>query len=103
MLLEAVWIGFAFSLGLLVRLIGLPPLIGYLAAGFVITASATELDLPKKAMPLLLMLLTLGVLLLLYSLLGLKLNIRQLGKPEVLGGSLAHFAAQPCFIPLSSI
>ena len=39
-MLEAVWIGFAFSLGLLVRLIGLPPLIGYLAAGFAITASA---------------------------------------------------------------
>lgn len=58
MLLEAVWIGFAFSLGLLVRLIGLPPLIGYLAAGFMITASATELICLKKAMPLLLMSLT---------------------------------------------
>ncbi len=34
MILEAVWIGFAFSLGMLVRLIGLPPLVGYLAARF---------------------------------------------------------------------
>ena len=32
-MLEAVWIGMAFSLGLLMRLFGLPPLVGYLAAG----------------------------------------------------------------------
>lgn len=39
-MIEAVWIVFAFSLGMGVRLIGLPPLIGYLAAGFSIAASA---------------------------------------------------------------
>ena len=32
--MEAIWILFAFTLGLAVRQVGLPPLIGYLAAGF---------------------------------------------------------------------
>ncbi len=44
-MIEAVWIVFAFSLGIVVRMIGLPPLIGYLAAGFSIAASADYLGL----------------------------------------------------------
>ncbi len=90
MILEAVWIGFAFSLGMLVRLIGLPPLIGYLAAGFLITLSADELQLPNGN-AIIDHVAHLGVLLLLFSV-GLKLNVRSLGKPEVLGGSVLHFA-----------
>lgn len=90
MILEAVWIGFAFSLGMLVRLVGLPPLVGYLAAGFMITLSAPELNLPIGK-PIIEHVSHLGVLLLLFTV-GLKLNIRSLGKPEVLGGSLLHFA-----------
>jgi len=90
MLLEAVWIGFAFSLGMLVRLIGLPPLIGYLAAGFVITLNAAELQLPQDGKSIIDHIAHLGVLLLLFTV-GLKLNIRSLGKPEVLGGSVLHF------------
>ena len=39
---EAIWISFAFVIGLLVKGIGLPPLVGYLAAGFVLSGlSAT--------------------------------------------------------------
>ncbi|MBU2223012.1 MAG: cation:proton antiporter, partial [Gammaproteobacteria bacterium] len=90
MLLEAVWIGFAFSLGMLVRLIGLPPLIGYLAAGFVITLNAAELELPHTGKSIIEHVAHLGVLLLLFTV-GLKLNVRSLGKPEVLGGSVLHF------------
>lgn len=89
MLLEAVWIGFAFSLGLLVRLIGLPPLIGYLAAGFVITLNAKSLQLPDGK-HIIDHVAHLGVLLLLFTV-GLKLNLRSLAKPEVLGGSFLHF------------
>ena len=37
---EAIWITFAFGLGLLVKLVGLPPLVGYLAAGFVLSGIA---------------------------------------------------------------
>jgi len=91
MLLEAVWIGFAFSLGLLVRLVGLPPLIGYLAAGFVITATAKDLELPQEGNAIIEHVAHLGVLLLLFTV-GLKLNVRSLTKSEVLGGSLTHFA-----------
>ena len=48
-MIEAVWIVFAFSLGIGVRLIGLPPLIGYLAAGFVIAASGDYLDVTVES------------------------------------------------------
>lgn len=90
-MLEAVWIGFAFSLGLLVRAVGLPPLIGYLLAGFVISATASDLSLPQEGNVIIHHVAHLGVLLLLFTV-GLKLNVRSLGKPEVLGGSILHFA-----------
>ena len=90
-MLEAVWIGFAFSLGLLVRAIGLPPLVGYLLAGFVISATASDLSLPPEGPSIIHHVAHLGVLLLLFTV-GLKLNVRSLGKPEVLGGSMLHFA-----------
>jgi predicted Kef-type K+ transport protein len=90
-MLEAVWIGFAFSLGLLVRAVGLPPLIGYLLAGFVISATASDLSLPQEGNQIIHHVAHLGVLLLLFTV-GLKLNVRSLGKPEVLGGSMLHFA-----------
>ena len=90
-MLEAVWIGFAFSLGLVVRAIGLPPLVGYLLAGFVISATAADLDLPAEGPSIIHHVAHLGVLLLLFTV-GLKLNVRSLGKPEVLGGSTLHFA-----------
>ncbi|GAB2928926.1 cation:proton antiporter domain-containing protein [Rheinheimera gaetbuli] len=90
-MLEAVWIGFAFSLGLLVRAIGLPPLVGYLLAGFVISATAADLNLPAEGPSIIHHVAHLGVLLLLFTV-GLKLNVRSLAKPEVLGGSTLHFA-----------
>ena len=90
-MLEAVWIGFAFSLGLVVRAVGLPPLVGYLLAGFVISATASDLNLPPEGPSIIHHVAHLGVLLLLFTV-GLKLNVRSLGKPEVLGGSTLHFA-----------
>ena len=91
MLLEAVWIGFAFSAGLLVRLAGLPTLVGYLAAGFLIASFSSDLGLPSESSYILNHVAHLGVLLLLFSV-GLKLNWRSLVKPEVVGGGLLHFA-----------
>jgi predicted Kef-type K+ transport protein len=90
-MLEAVWIGFAFSLGLLVRTIGLPPLIGYLVAGFLISASASDLSMPTEGTEIIQHVAHLGVLLLLFTV-GLKLNVRSLGKPEILGSSILHFS-----------
>ena len=91
MLLEAVWIGFAFSIGLLVRFVGLPPLVGYLAAGFAISTFATDMGMPSEAGEILDHVAHLGVLLLLFTV-GLKLNLANLFKPEVIGGGLLHFA-----------
>lgn len=90
MLLEAVWIGFAFSIGLLVRTIGLPPLVGYLAAGFAISTYSVDLGMPAEAGAVLDHVAHLGVLLLLFTV-GLKLDWRIIVKPEVIGGGLLHF------------
>jgi predicted Kef-type K+ transport protein len=35
---KAIWISFAFGLGLLVKAVHLPPLVGYLAAVFALSA-----------------------------------------------------------------
>lgn len=73
---EIAWLAVAFALGLLSRAAGLPPLVGYLAAGFVLNlfgiASGEMLD--KLA--------DLGVTLLLFVV-GLKLNLRTFARPQV--------------------
>ncbi len=89
-MLEAVWIGFAFSIGLLVRLAGLPPLVGYLAAGFVVASVSDTLAMPHESGEILHHVSHLGVLLLLFTV-GLKLNVRNLVKAEVIGGGISHF------------
>ena len=89
-MIEAVWIVFAFGLGVSVRLIGLPPLIGYLAAGFVIAASGDYLDVTVESTAALQHIAHLGVLLLLFTV-GLKLKVKSLVRPEVMGGGMLHF------------
>ncbi len=89
-MLEAVWIGFAFIVGLFARSIGLPTLVGYLTAGFVIAAATPYLLLPDHGQGIIEHVAHLGVLLLLFSV-GLKLNARSLAKPEVLGVAIIHF------------
>ena len=80
-----IWITLAFGLGFFARLFGLPPLVGYLAAGFLLSANGFEsneiLDEVAHA----------GVLLLLFSV-GLKLRLKSLIRAEVLAGSLLHMA-----------
>lgn len=97
-MIEAVWIVFAFSLGMGVRLIGLPPLIGYLAAGFSIAASADYLGLSVDSTTALQHIAHLGVLLLLFTV-GLKLKVKSLVRPEVLGGGLLHFLISTEYSP----
>ncbi|MBE0507883.1 MAG: cation:proton antiporter [Marinospirillum sp.] len=87
---EAIWIIFAFGLGMAARVIGLPPLIGYLAAGFAIAASGEYIGLPAESTGALQHLAHLGVLLLLFTV-GLKLKLKSLARPEVIGGGLIHF------------
>ncbi|SHO46768.1 cation:proton antiporter family protein [Desulfopila aestuarii] len=73
----------AFLLGFLVRQVGLPPLVGYLAAGFVLNwlgfAGGETLHVFAD----------LGVTLLLFSI-GLKLDIKSLIRPEIWGGASIH-------------
>jgi predicted Kef-type K+ transport protein len=88
---EAIWISFAFVLGLLVKGIGLPPLVGYLAAGFVLSGLAATTSITAEPTDVLAHIAHLGVLLLLFTV-GLKLKLRSIVSPEVIGGSLLHFA-----------
>ena len=65
------WILVAFAFGFAVRQVGLPPMVGFLLAGFVLNGFGVE------AGPGLARIAEVGVTLLLFSL-GVKLNIRDL-------------------------
>lgn len=73
---DVAWIALAFALGFVSRIAGLPPLVGFLAAGFVLNAYgfAGGQMLDKLA--------DLGVTLLLFTV-GLKLNLGTLARPQV--------------------
>jgi predicted Kef-type K+ transport protein len=73
---DVAWISLAFALGFGVRLVGLPPLVGFLATGFVLNHlgfSSGEM-LEKLA--------DLGITLLLF-IVGLKLDLKTLMRPQV--------------------
>ena len=73
---DVAWIALAFVLGLLSRALGLPPLVGFLAAGFLLNLHgvASGEVLRKLA--------DLGITLLLFTV-GLKLNLRTIARPQV--------------------
>ena len=75
--MDILWILFAFACGFAIKQLGLPPLIGYLAAGFLLNFYGVELT------PGLRQIADLGVTLMLFTI-GLKLNIRDLLKPETM-------------------
>ncbi|ALM90576.1 MULTISPECIES: cation:proton antiporter family protein [Alteromonas] len=81
--MEYAFLLFAFVCGLTVKLIGIPPLVGYLVAGFLLNFSGYTLtgDLTKIA--------NLGITIMLFTI-GLKLNVRDLSKREVWAGSISH-------------
>ncbi|MEO0422475.1 MAG: cation:proton antiporter [Pseudomonadota bacterium] len=80
---DIVWIALAFACGLASRALGIPPLVGFLAAGFLLKASggASGEVLAKLS--------DLGITLLLFTV-GLKLNLRTLLRPHVWGVTFAH-------------
>lgn len=69
--MEPLFIAVAFACGMLVNLVGLPPLIGFLAAGFVLNG------LGYQSSEVLTTVAELGVTLMLFTI-GLKLNIKTL-------------------------
>jgi len=82
---DVTWISLAFFLGFLVRLINLPPLVGFLAAGFLLNYLGFESGetLQKLA--------DLGITLLLFTV-GLKLNLKVLIRPQVWSVTVLHIS-----------
>lgn len=80
---DVAWVSLAFALGFGSRLIGLPPLVGFLATGFVLNAvgMASGEVLQKLA--------DLGITLLLFTV-GLKLNLKMLLRPQVWAVTSLH-------------
>ncbi len=74
---------FAFACGFGIKQLGLPPLIGYLAAGFLLNLYGVSIT------PGLQEIADIGVTLMLFTI-GLKLNIRDLLKPETWVGALSN-------------
>lgn len=81
----ATWVVGALLLGLIARLAGLPPLVGFLGAGFLFRAAGVE------STPVLEELAHAGVLLLLFAV-GLKLRLKTLLRFEVWGTAVLHLA-----------
>ncbi|MEM8570745.1 MAG: cation:proton antiporter [Pseudomonadota bacterium] len=90
MVFEVFAIGAAFLFGLASRPFGLPPLVGFLAAGFVINTIGPEYGMPATTGRILDYLAHLGVLMLLFTV-GLKLKLKQIGELQVVAGANVHF------------
>ncbi len=82
---DVLWILAAFCLGMLARAVHLPPLIGFLATGFLLKLHG------GVSGEMLEQLSSLGITLLLFTI-GLKLNLRSLLRPQVLAVGLVHMA-----------
>lgn len=83
---DPLWIALAFVFGLLIRTLGLPPMVGFLAAGFMLNALGAEGGEFLQAMA------DLGITLLLFTI-GLKLKLKSLARPEVWGTATLHMGA----------
>lgn len=81
--MEIAFILLAFICGLGLKLVGLPPLIGYLIAGFALNYLGFDSSDALQTIA------NLGITLMLFTI-GLKLNVRDLYKKEVWLGSICH-------------
>ena len=84
--MEILWLSLAYVLGLLMQALRLPPLVGYLVAGIVLSVSGVhvETEFIHEIGHL-------GVLLLLFTV-GLHLRIKNILRSEVFGGGGLHLA-----------
>ena len=91
--MDPVWIVLAYLFGLLVSQIGLPPMVGYLVAGFILNSmGAAQGDLLNQIADL-------GITLLLFSI-GLKLDLKSLFKPQVWAVASSHMLIITLFLGL---
>lgn len=81
--MDFLWICVAFVFGFAAKQFSLPPLVGYLLAGFLLNALGIQ---PFEGLN---ELADLGITLMLFTI-GLKLNLRDLAKVEVWGGTSLH-------------
>lgn len=81
--MDPIWLSIAFIFGLGVRAIGLPPLVGYLLAGFVLNYFGVEQGTFVNIIS------ELGITLLLFTI-GLKVKLKNLIKPEIWAGASMH-------------
>ncbi|MFT5449915.1 MAG: glutathione-regulated potassium-efflux system ancillary protein KefC [Gammaproteobacteria bacterium] len=84
--MDVLWIVFAFACGLGLKLLGLPPLIGFLVAGFALNYAGVEGNETLDTLA------NLGITLMLFTI-GLKLQVKDLLKREVWAGALVHLGA----------
>ncbi|MCG6200326.1 cation:proton antiporter [Psychromonas antarctica] len=87
------FIGTAFTFGMVINLVGLPPMVGFLLAGFALNFLGFESVAGLTTFA------DLGVTLLLFSI-GLKLDLRTLFKIEVWGGASIHMLSSVIFYAL---
>jgi predicted Kef-type K+ transport protein len=80
---DITWILFALIFGLMVTFVSLPPMVGYLLAGFVLSAMGMQGGETLNAVA------EIGVTILLFSI-GLKLNIKNLFRAEIWAVSVIH-------------
>lgn len=81
--MEFLWILVAFFCGFAARQIGLPPLVGYLFAGFGLNAVGVEAFTGLETLT------NIGITLLLFTI-GLKIDFRDLARVEVWGSASSH-------------
>ena len=91
-----IWVCVAFICGFLVKQLNIPPLVGYLAAGFALHALGIELNSSLQILA------DVGISLLLFTI-GLKLNIKTLLKTEILAGAVGHMLAIIIITTLNSV
>jgi len=81
--MDFIWVGVAFICGFIATRIGLPPLVGYLMAGFGLHAAGVTPDASLATLS------DIGISLLLFTI-GLKLNVKSLLKTEIWAGATGH-------------
>ena len=81
--MSTIWILVAFIFGFIAKQIKLPPLVGYLLAGFMLHAVGVA---PEPSLD---MLADLGITLMLFTI-GLKIDFRLLMKPQLWSGTFIH-------------
>jgi predicted Kef-type K+ transport protein len=86
----------AFLSGLAARQAGLPPLVGFLAAGFALHAIGVQSGEAIRAIA------DLGVTLLLFTI-GLKLKVKGLIRPEIWAGTTIHMAISVVVLGLAAL